>query len=193
MAVSRTRLLVEVAMTIALATALHFVKVWQMPAGGSVSLEMLPIVVLGLRRGLRPALLAGALYGGVDYLMEPYFVHWVQLLLDYPVAFGLVGLAGLLRPFWTRVSAITAAGRRVSFQLLVAASACVVATAARFVAHFTSGLVFFASSAPAGQPAWLYSVIYNATYLVPSCIAIAVAAAAVLPTLERAFPSEAVS
>ena len=48
---------------------------------------MVPIFVLALRRGLVPGMIAGAVYGCVDLLIDPFVVHPVQLLLDYPVAY----------------------------------------------------------------------------------------------------------
>ena len=86
----RTQLLVEIALTVALSAVLSMLAV-RLPinfAGGTISLSMVPILVLALRRGLLPGLIAGALFGCVDYLIEPFFVAPVQVLLDYPVAFG---------------------------------------------------------------------------------------------------------
>jgi energy-coupled thiamine transporter ThiT len=87
----RTRLLLEIALTIALATVLSMLTIWRMPQGGSVSLGMLPLFVLAFRRGLVPGLVAGALYGLVDLMVNPYVVHWAQLILDYPLAYLLGG------------------------------------------------------------------------------------------------------
>jgi thiamine transporter len=178
----RTRLLVEAALCVALAAVLNLIKVWHMPMGGSVSLDMLPIVVFALRRGLVPGLAVGAAYGLVDLYFEPQIVHWAQFFLDYPIAYAAVGVAGAFRtrrapgaadptPSWLRpVVAITAAGTL------------------RTIVHWVSGSVFFAAYAPAGQPAWLYSLAYNVTYMVPSIALTAVAAAAILPALDKAVP-----
>jgi thiamine transporter len=152
-------------------------------AGGSVSLGMLPIVVLALRRGPVLGMAVGATCGVVDgVLIEPYFVHWAQIVLDYPVAFGAVGLAGLMS------APARAAASKLGLLAGVAATAAVIGGAGRFVAHWASGTIFFAANAPEGQPAWLYSIIYNATYLIPSTIAVAVLAAVVYPALVRAVP-----
>jgi len=178
--------MVEIALTVALSAALHFVSIWQMPMGGSVSLDMLPIIVLAVRRGPGVGILAGALFGVVDYFIEPFFVTWVQIALDYPVAYGLVGLAGVVAPLWRRA---LNQGRSLDGMWPVAALACLIAVTARFAAHFTSGVIFFASSAPAGTPVWAYSALYNATYLVPAALLIFIPAALLLPGLERAVPS----
>ena len=93
----RTRVLVEIALTVALSAVLSMLAV-RLPinfAGGTISLSMVPILVLALRRGVFPGVIAGVLFGCVDYLIEPFFVAPIQVLLDYPIAFGAVGLAGL--------------------------------------------------------------------------------------------------
>ena len=92
----RTRILVEIALTIALAVVLNLVKLWRMPYGGDVSLEMLPILVLALRRGWKPGVVAGALYGLVSLMFGAVVVHWAQFVLDYPLAYALVVVAGVV-------------------------------------------------------------------------------------------------
>lgn len=181
----RIRLIVEVALSVALAAVLNAVKIWQMPQGGAITLAMLPIVVIAVRRGVGAGVLTGALFGIVDYFMEPYFVHWAQFLLDYPVAYALVGLAGVARPLARK--ATNAVGAGVARAGAAGATGAVIGGLARLVAHFFSGIIFFASSAPKGQPVWLYSIVYNATYVLPSAIACAVAAAILVPALARAL------
>ena len=92
----RTALIVEIAMAVALAAVLGLVRVFRMPQGGSVSLEMLPILYLGLRRGSAVGMVTGAVYGFVQLVTDPYVAHPIQFMLDYPVAYTLVGLAGLV-------------------------------------------------------------------------------------------------
>lgn len=182
----RTRLLVEIALSTALAAVLGItLRAFRMPAGGSVSLEMLPIVVLALRRGTRAGVVAGALYGLLNYTFDPFFVHWSQVLLDYPVAHGLVGLAGLLRPLWRRVSSGSGAKWAGWY---VAMPATLLGATARLSAAWLSGVLFFASSTPAGQAAWQYSLIYNLLYLGPSALACGLCAAVLMPVLERQVP-----
>ena len=70
-----------------------------MPQGGSFGLEMLPILFIAVRRGVLPGLVAGALFGLLQLAGvagTPYIYHPVQALLDYPLAFGALGLAGLV-------------------------------------------------------------------------------------------------
>lgn len=193
--------LVEAALTIALAATLHFVKVWQMPAGGSVSLDMLPILVLALRRGPVIGVAAGALFGVVDMLIEPYVVHWAQFVLDYPLAFGVVGLAGLFAAGWRRA---VREGQVTRALVTVVLPAVILGTGLRYLAHFASGVVFFATTAMGGPlaegqsafadtaaltAASIYSAVYN-LYVPVSAAGCFVALVAVLPVLERAVPSE---
>lgn len=181
----RTRIIVEVALIVALAAVLNMLKVWRMPQAGTVSFVLLPLVVLSLRRGLGVGLLAGAIYGVVDFFVDPYPpVHWAQYFLDYPLAYGLVGLAGAFAPAWRRA---VAAGRIASASWSVVLPATLLAVLGRFVAHWVSGMVFFGAYAPAGQPVWLYSALYN-LYVPISGILAFIGALAVLPVLENAFP-----
>lgn len=157
-----TRTITEVGLAVALAAVLHFVKLFEAPQGGSVSLEMLPLFVVALRRGAGTGILAGALFGFVNLIMKAYVVTPVQFLLDYPVAFGVLGVAG-----WF-VGRAKGAAPPVSRWGVVAG--VFAGSALRFLAHFFSGVVFFAQYAPKGQSVWLYSALYNAGYLVPEAI-----------------------
>ena len=182
----RIALLVEIALCAALSAVLSMLAV-RLPiniAGGSVSFAMVPIFALALRRGLVPGVIAGALFGFTDLLIEPYFVAPIQVALDYPIAYAALGLAGLGAPLYRRArtkSAAAASATALAFMVLGGLG--------RFAAAWTSGVVFFGANAPAGQPVWLYSLGYNATYIVPSMIICAAAAIVILPVLEHAVPS----
>ena len=182
----RVRLLAEIALTIALCTVL---KLWriQLPwnfAGGDISLAMLPILVLALRRGVFAAAVAGAAFGVIDFFFEPYAAAPIQVLLDYPVAFALLAVAGFGSAHYR---ALASSGRRLAAEA-VAVPWMILGAAARFSAHFVSGIVFFGSNAPAGTPVWVYSALYNLSYVVPSLILSVVAALLVLPVLDAAVP-----
>ncbi|MDQ3588857.1 MAG: energy-coupled thiamine transporter ThiT [Actinomycetota bacterium] len=166
------RVLTEAALAIALAFVLGLIKVFQMPMGGSISLEMIPLILLALRQGPLVGMVAGAAYGLLDLAIEPFIVHPVQVLLDYPLAFGALGLAGFFQP--------TVRGAIVG---------TVVAVLARFICHFISGVVFFASYAPEGWNVYIYSAAYNAAYLIPSLIVAVIVVSVLLRALEGAQPS----
>jgi thiamine transporter len=133
---------------------------------------MVPLILFALRQGVAPGVLAGTVYGFLNLMVDPFIVHPVQVLLDYPVAFGVLGLAGLFRP--TTVGTILGT---------------LAATGARFVAHFVSGVVFFATFAPEGWNPAVYSAVYNAIYLVPSLIIAVVGVRLLLVALAQARPS----
>jgi thiamine transporter len=167
-----TRVLTEAALAVALSFVLGFIVLFKMPFGGSVSLEMIPLILLSLRQGWRVGIVAGAAYGLLDLVIDPYVVHPLQLLLDYPLAFGALGLAGLFKP--------TVRG---------AVLGATVAVFARFVCHFLSGVIFFASYAPEGWNPYLYSAAYNAAYLAPSLVIAIVVTLVLLKALQGAQPS----
>lgn len=200
---NRTRVMVEVALTVALSAVLHVAtRAWQMPLGGTFSLEMLPLLVLGLRRGPVAGLVAGMLFGVVDYFMEPFFVHWVQLFLDYPLAFAAVGgITGLWAPSWRRFAR---AGRTALGTAAVIPAAVVTASLGRYLFHFASGVIFFATATMGGpladgqsafasgaalKAAVLFSAIYN-LYVPVSAAACLVAMLMLFPLLDRAVPTE---
>jgi thiamine transporter len=167
-----TRVLAEAALAVALAFVLGLIKVFQMPFGGSISLDMVPLILLALRQGPFVGIVAGAAYGLLDLAIEPFIVHPVQVLFDYPLAFGVLGLAGFFAP--------TVRG---------AILGTIVAVLARFLCHFVSGIVFFASYAPKGWNPYLYSAAYNLAYLIPSLAVAVVAIVVLLRALEGAQPS----
>jgi thiamine transporter len=177
--------MVEMALSIGLAWVLARFAVFRMPWGGTVSLGMLPLFVFALRRGLVPGLLAGGLYGILDLTVDPYVFNWAQMLLDYPLAYMMVGAAGALSPLWRRAVAEKRTARAV---WTVAVPALVLGSVLRFAMHWWSGVVFFAMFA-GDQPVWLYSAVYNLSYIGPSLLVCAIAAVVVLPTLEKAVPA----
>ncbi len=122
--------------------------------GGSINLGMVPIFWLALRRGPKIGIFAGAVLGVVDLAIEPFVVHPIQFLLDYPLPFAFLGFAGFFRRF-SKVGPVLGV---------------VVGGAGRFLCHFTSGVVYFPNYAPAGMNPVVYSILYNGTYLVPSII-----------------------
>jgi thiamine transporter len=167
-----TRVLTEAAIAVALSFVLGLFVLFKMPFGGSVSLEMIPLILISLRQGWKVGVVAGTTYGLLDLAIDPFVVHPLQLLLDYPLAFGALGLAGLFKP--TTRGAILGT---------------TVAVLARFSSHFLSGVIFFASYAPEGWNPFLYSAAYNAAYLAPSLGIAIVVVIVLLKVLDAARPS----
>src|SRR3989337_1463661 len=92
------RRLTETAIAVALVAVLSNVKVYQLPQGGSITAgSMVPIFYIALRWGGPWGLLAGVLAGVVNFITDRFAVHPIQVLLDYPLAFGALGLAGFFR------------------------------------------------------------------------------------------------
>lgn len=180
MARKHTVVLVEAALTVALCAVLGMFKVWEMPQGGSVSLGMLPLFVFALRRGGAWGLGVGLVYGLVDVLLGPVVVHPVQFVLDYPLPWMLVGLAGF---------ATGLRGRGALGATLGSVGGVVLGALGRYGSHVISGVVFFGEYAE-GQPVLAYSLAYNSFVLV-SALACLVALLVVMPVLDRVVPAEA--
>ena len=149
----KTKVMIEIAICIALAVVCSFIKVWEMPQGGSIALTMIPLLLLAYRRGPVAGIIGGALYGVVSMLMAGVIYHPMSILLDYVLAFGVLGVAG----FFPK----TLSG--------VITGSCV-GVAGRFISSVVSGAVLFAEYAPEGQNPWVYSLGYQATYMVPELI-----------------------
>ena len=93
----RITILVEGALAIALSVVFSALRLWSMPQGGSITLEMLPLFLFALRRGGRYGCAAGAVSGLMQLLTGGYMVHIAQAALDYPLAFGVLGVAEIGR------------------------------------------------------------------------------------------------
>jgi len=145
------KVLAETAIFVALAIALSLIVVYTLPQGGSITAaSMVPILWLALRRGPKVGIAAGVLYGLIQLAILPYVVNPVQLLLDYPLAFGVLGLAGLFQKYPVPGAAV--------------------GISARFVMHFVAGVVYWAPiEAPTLNP-FVYSAVYNGSYLVPELV-----------------------
>ncbi len=138
----------------ALASVLSLVShsIFSLPQGGSINIGMIPIFWLALRRGPKIGIAAGAVFGMADLAIEPYIVHPIQFILDYPLAFAALGLAGFFRQ-WRVYGPVTGV---------------IVGGTGRFLSHFVSGIVYFSYLAPPGQSPAVYSLIYNGAYMFPS-------------------------
>jgi len=159
---NQVRIMTEIGMAVALSVILNFIPLWRMPQGGSISLEMLPILIIALRWGASSGMMAGAVYGLVQLAFGPFIIHPAQLVLDYPLPYMLVGLAGI---FSSKID-LKAKGSTYGWLLL----AVFTGGLGRFVSHFFSGVIFFAQYAPEGQSPWVYSAIYNISYLLPALL-----------------------
>ena len=170
--------LCECAILLALAVALSFVKFAQLPFDGSITLaSMLPICLISIKHGIKWGLGSAFCYSWFQILQGGVFSYGLtpvmligSLLLDYILAFTVLGLAGIFRKWGY-------AGSLAGITL-----ACVL----RFLVHFVSGIVLWANYAEfvafgaewVNQPV-LYSICYNGVYMLPDTI-ITVAVGALL-------------
>ncbi len=151
-----TQMLCVGAMCIALSTVLSRIRLFTMPSGGSITpASMLPLMLFAYVYGTAPGLLLGAVFGLLDYAFGGWFLNVPQFLLDYPIAFGMLGLAGLTRGM---------RNDRVGFPL-----GTFVGSAGRYLAAVLAGVAFW-SDGRTGLEAWLYSLGYNGTYMSVECI-----------------------
>ena len=146
-----TRTLVNMSLMLAITVVLHQIKLFHMSQGGSVTAgSMVPLLFIAYRYGAGIGSLAGFLYGLINLLSNPFIVHPVQVLFDYPLPYMAMGLAGLWKEHLYAGTALAFTGR--------------------FICHFISGVVFFASYAPQGMNPMVYSFTANAAYLLPEFI-----------------------
>ena len=181
---TKTRMLVEGAAMIALATVLSFIRVYKLPWGGSVTLlSMLPIFVYSIRWGLKPGFTVSFAYSLVQLfqgIMDGLFGWGLTpgmliacIVLDYVGAFTVLGIAGIFR------------------KKKVAGNLCgiVLATVLRFFVHFLSGVVIWHSYGElwngfSTENEIVYSLLYNGAYMLPELV-ITIIGAVLLLSLPR--------
>lgn len=158
----------ECAIMLALATVLSFIKIIQMPMGGSVTLcSMLPIMLIGIKYGNLTGGAVGLMYsliqlvmdlpgGNVFYASMSAGVAIIIALFDYVVPFTAIGFAGMLRKIKTE-----------KIPMLGAYIGVAVTIVARFACHFITGFSVWGQWAPEGMSKYYYSLAYNGTYLLP--------------------------
>lgn len=160
-----TREMAYAAISLALAFALSYVKFFAMPQGGSVTLaSMLPIMLFSYMFGIKKGIIVGAIYGVLQAIQEPEIIHPAQFFLDYPIAFAMLGLAGIFKELniiKKPVAAFTAGA--------------VLAGVLRYFSHVFSGIFAFASYAPAGYSAAAWGFLYNTFTFADVAIVIVVA------------------
>ncbi|MGL5515114.1 MAG: energy-coupled thiamine transporter ThiT [Sporomusa sp.] len=145
------RMMAYIGLALALAVILHTLRLYHMPQGGSITFGgMIPILLIAFFYGPEAGFLTGFLFGLINLIHDPYILHPVQVLFDYPLPYMALGLAGYFRD-----------------RYLVGS---VVAIIGRFIFHYIAGIVFFASYAPPGISPYLYSFLFNASYLSVECI-----------------------
>ncbi len=202
--ISKTRRITESAMLLAVAIVLELVAkmiIPEMPFGGQITIvSMLPVVLISYRHGVKWGLWAGVAYAMLEMALgaktvaaafQPgYFGDGTMLvnaiimcLMDYVVAFTVLGVGGIFRNRIVRPGIALMLGSLVALGL-------------RYVAHIASGYILFSGWAEwfftqDGFPAWgawlvqnlspealglTYSVVYNGMYMIPEMVLTALAA-----------------
>lgn len=176
----KLRALSESALMIALATALSFIKIIDMPYGGAVTVaSMLPIALISYRYGVKNGLFAATVYGGIQQVLGLSMLSWATswqsvvaiVLLDYIVAFAVIGFSGAFRKLVKNQTAAVTLG-------------CFVASLLRYFCHVVSGATVWAGLSIPTQAALSFSFAYNATYMLPETIILLVCAVYVASNID---------
>ena len=145
-------MMTNIAILLAVAVVLNQLRLFHMPQGGSVTPGgMLPLMLIAWRYGINVGMFAGFLFGIISIMQDPFILHPVQVLFDYPLPFMAMGLAAL--------------SPKDNFYFGVIA-----AFFGRFVCHFLSGVIFFGAYAPEGTSVVMWSLTFNAIYIVGETI-----------------------
>ena len=161
---------------IAMSFVLSYVKLWDMPFGGSITLvSLFPVMLYSYAYGVKKGLLIGFIYGLMQAMQDPYIIHHAQFLLDYPVAFSFVAFAGAFKNL-----------DALKFPQVKFALGAIITGSLRFTAHLFSGVFAFGANAVAEgfDNLWLYSATYNSYVFVDIALVIA---AGVLVLSSKAF------
>ena len=152
--------LCEGAIMVAIAQVLSYVKLWEMPWGGSIVLSMVPLILFSVRWGLGSGLLASFAFGVLQFMFDGGFaIGWQSIIGDYLLAFTVLGLAGLMKGknlgvFWGTL----------------------IGGFARFLVHYVVGATVWAEYMPEEffgmtmTSPWIYSLLYNLAYMLPNIV-----------------------
>jgi thiamine transporter len=159
------KVLAEIIVFATLSAALYTIRPFSLPYGGSITLgSMVPVMWLSLRRGVRVGFFAGVIFGLaaliIDVILLPYspITNPIQVVLEYPIAFGVLGLAGM---FHSRSTTLAIIG--VALSIFV-----------KFLCHFIAGIVFWAYTVPEGWNPVAWSAVYNGSFLLVEFIICAI-------------------
>ena len=138
------------AICVAMSFVLSYIKLFSAPQGGSVTLaSMLPIMLYAYLYGTKRGLLVGLVYGLLQFIQKPEITHWAQVLLDYPVAFAAIGLAGI--------------SKHIPAKFMKLPIGTIIGGVARWIVHTVSGFLFF--SEILNGDALKFSAVYNGWYM----------------------------
>ena len=162
---NKTVRLTESAVMLALAAILSILPILELPYGGSITVcSMLPICIIAYRYGVAWGMFTGTVYGILQMFLGLKNVLWFStplsviavIVLDYLLAFAVMGLAGAFRRHCKQAPAM----------MLGTLLACV----ARYLSHFVAGITVWKGFSIPDEAAVLYSFAYNATYMLPETV-----------------------
>ena len=168
------RALTEGAVMIALATVLSILKLVEMPYGGSVTpASMLPILIVSYRHGISTGLMTGCVYSLMQQLLGlntlSYFTTWQSILavilLDYIIAFTVIGVGGVFKGKFKKANNDTG-----SIQSVELGVGMLFVCLLRYICHTVGGATVWAGLSIPTEAALIYSLGYNATYMIPETI-----------------------
>lgn len=173
-----TREITEIAILLAFATVLELASTFlpRQPQGGSISISLIPIIVLTYRHGLKTGILSGVIFGLINWMIAGFvvYVHWFEGILDYLVAYGVAGFAALVF-------------RMNKESIIYFTVGAVLAGVLRYFIHFLSGILIFDVFTPDGQTVWWYSLTYNGAYMLPTIGLVGVLSFALFKPLKETF------
>lgn len=172
-------MIVEAGIMLALSVVLSRIKVYEAPMGGSVTAgSMIPILLFAMRWGAAPGVIVGITFGILKLALGGWVLSPLQAILEYPVAFGFLGLAGL----FSNDNNDLVDGK----YYIKTVSSVLLAIMGRFACHFTAGMVFFREYAGDQNP-WIYSLLYQSTYLIPEFLVSAIIISIIWRPLNKAL------
>ncbi len=148
------------------------------PNGGSLGIAMVCVFIISYRRGFLPGLITGLIMGLLDiadgfYVVSgaSWYMTFIQVALDYWIAYPLVSLAGIFTRF---IKKSNSKGKMFAFVII----GCIVGGLVKYMSHVLSGAIFWGSDASSfawsfkdsGINAWAYSFIYNFAYMGPDIV-----------------------
>lgn len=181
-----TRILVEGAMMIAVASVLSLWKIVDMPFGGSITLEMLPLVLMAYRNGTKWGCFTGFVHGIIQMILGFSNVMYCAtllsqigcILLDYVLAFTALGLAPVVANLFKNNKVVGYVVGSIFVGVL------------RFVCSFLSGALLWGAYAPEEMGVWKYSLLYNGAYMLPNTIILAVVMGLLVGVAPKLFHAE---
>lgn len=177
--------MIEGALCIALAVTLSKFNLFALPQGGSVDLELVPLILFAWRRGLKWGIIVGFLTGIVKILLGAHIYNPIQIILDYPLAYACAGLSALFLAFnfFTNNKFLKNKSECMILGIILAAIA-------QTACHTISGAVFFAQYAPEGQSPWTYSLLYNIPVMLIKYAVSGIAAWLLYQALNKVMPKQ---